>query len=93
MFEVVRSPWIMLFWWSRASCLPSCCITLNCFSSGYEFRVSDNLSPSMYCMSMLNLSVLITVGTLTLNDSALVRIFASERVRLVLIWLSSCGCL
>jgi len=45
----------------------------------------------MYWMFILNLSEDITFGTLAFIDRALVKIFASERVRLVLICLSSCG--
>jgi len=34
MFEVVRSPWIILFLWRRATCSPSCCMIWNCFFLG-----------------------------------------------------------
>ena len=32
--DVVKSPWIMLFLWRRATCFPSSCIIVNCFFSG-----------------------------------------------------------
>jgi len=33
-FDVVRSPWMMLFLWRMATCSPIFCMTENCFSSG-----------------------------------------------------------
>ncbi len=52
----------------------------------------ERRSPGMCWIWIKCFSVLMTWGTLMLSSKALVKIFASDFVRRVLIWVSSCGC-